>query len=150
MNITKFGAFVNILPGRDGLVHISKLGGGKRIDRVEDVLSLGEEVEVRSRTSIRNGKISLNMADAPPTAARARSDRPERSDRDRGERRSDGDRERSRSDAGAVDTAVDPDRVEVSFEDAFDEQARATYGDLGPAAGQDGPRRDRNRRRSRR
>ena len=37
VNITKFGAFVNILPGRDGLVHISKLGGGKRIDRVEDV-----------------------------------------------------------------------------------------------------------------
>jgi polyribonucleotide nucleotidyltransferase len=34
VNITKFGAFVNILPGRDGLVHISKLGAGKRIDRV--------------------------------------------------------------------------------------------------------------------
>ncbi len=38
VNITKFGAFVNILPGRDGLVHISKMGGGKRIDKVEDVL----------------------------------------------------------------------------------------------------------------
>ena len=37
VNITKFGAFVNILPGRDGLVHISKLGRGKRINRVEDV-----------------------------------------------------------------------------------------------------------------
>ncbi|MGI8794369.1 MAG: polyribonucleotide nucleotidyltransferase, partial [Acidimicrobiales bacterium] len=35
VNITKFGAFINILPGRDGLVHISKLGQGKRIDRVE-------------------------------------------------------------------------------------------------------------------
>ena len=33
VNITKFGAFVNILPGRDGLLHISKMGGGKRIDR---------------------------------------------------------------------------------------------------------------------
>ena len=32
VNITKFGAFVNILPGRDGLVHISKMGGGKRIE----------------------------------------------------------------------------------------------------------------------
>ena len=41
VNITKFGAFVNILPGRDGLLHISKIGGGKRVDRVEDVLSLG-------------------------------------------------------------------------------------------------------------
>ena len=38
VNITKFGAFVNILPGRDGLVHISKLGRGKRINAVEDVL----------------------------------------------------------------------------------------------------------------
>src|SRR5258706_13167425 len=37
VNITKFGAFVNILPGRDGLVHISKLGKGRRINRVEDV-----------------------------------------------------------------------------------------------------------------
>ena len=34
VNITKFGAFVNILPGRDGLLHISKIGGGKRIDKV--------------------------------------------------------------------------------------------------------------------
>src|SRR6185503_16579467 len=42
VNITKFGAFVNILPGRDGLLHISKIGRGKRIDRVEDVFSLGD------------------------------------------------------------------------------------------------------------
>src|SRR5205814_4040511 len=33
VNITKFGAFVNILPGRDGLVHISKLGQGKRVEK---------------------------------------------------------------------------------------------------------------------
>ena len=46
VNITKFGAFVNILPGRDGLVHISKLGKGKRINNVEDVLTLGQEIEV--------------------------------------------------------------------------------------------------------
>ncbi|MEZ5309391.1 MAG: S1 RNA-binding domain-containing protein [Microthrixaceae bacterium] len=44
VNITKFGAFVNILPGRDGLLHISKIGGGKRIDKVEDVLDLGDAV----------------------------------------------------------------------------------------------------------
>ena len=47
VNITKFGAFVNILPGRDGLLHISKMGGGKRINQVEDVLDLGDEIEVR-------------------------------------------------------------------------------------------------------
>ena len=50
VNITKFGAFVNVLPGRDGLLHISKLSslaGGKRINNVEDVLTLGQPIEVR-------------------------------------------------------------------------------------------------------
>ena len=50
VNITNFGAFVNILPGRDGLLHISKIGGGKRIKRVEDVLELGQEIEVQVET----------------------------------------------------------------------------------------------------
>ena len=69
VNITKFGAFVNILPGRDGLVHISKLGGGKRINKVEDVLELGEEIEVRVEDIDPNGKISLTpTSDADPKA----------------------------------------------------------------------------------
>jgi len=51
VNITKFGAFVNILPGRDGLLHISKLGGGKRVSQVEDVLNLGDEITVTARPS---------------------------------------------------------------------------------------------------
>src|SRR3712207_728835 len=38
---TPFGAFVSLLPGKDGLVHISKLGGGKRIGKVEDVVNVG-------------------------------------------------------------------------------------------------------------
>jgi predicted RNA-binding protein with RPS1 domain len=59
VNITKFGAFVNILPGRDGLVHISKLGGGKRINSVEDVLELGDEIEVRVEEIDDRGKVSL-------------------------------------------------------------------------------------------
>ncbi len=60
VNITKFGAFVNILPGRDGLVHISKLGGGRRIDRVEDVVSLGDALEVRVDDIDPQGKVSLS------------------------------------------------------------------------------------------
>ncbi len=59
VSITKFGAFVNILPGRDGLVHISKLGRGQRIDRVEDVVELGSEIEVVVDDIDPNGKISL-------------------------------------------------------------------------------------------
>ena len=66
VNITKFGAFVNILPGRDGLVHISKLGRGKRINAVEDVLQLGQEIEVRVDEIDDKGKVSLSpVGDAP-------------------------------------------------------------------------------------
>ena len=69
VNITKFGAFVNILPGRDGLVHISKLGRGKRINAVEDVLSLGQEIEVRVDEIDDKGKVSLSpVGDGPEVA----------------------------------------------------------------------------------
>ncbi|MGH7859360.1 MAG: polyribonucleotide nucleotidyltransferase, partial [Candidatus Binatia bacterium] len=44
---TEFGAFVNIMPGKDGLVHISKLGRGKRIAKVEDVVKQGDTLRVR-------------------------------------------------------------------------------------------------------
>lgn len=63
VNITKFGAFVNILPGTDGLLHISKLGGKRRVERVEEFLSLGDEVTVVVEDIDRNGKLSLSMAD---------------------------------------------------------------------------------------
>src|SRR5579872_380781 len=65
VNLTKFGAFVNILPGRDGLLHISKVGGGKRVDRVEDVLSLGQELEVKVDDIDPQGKVSLSLAGDP-------------------------------------------------------------------------------------
>ena len=62
VSITKFGAFINILPGRDGLLHISKIGGGKRIDKVEDVLELGQDLDVYVEDIDPNGKVSLRMA----------------------------------------------------------------------------------------
>ncbi len=67
VNITKFGAFVNILPGRDGLLHISKIGGGKRIENVEDVYSLGDKVQVVVREIDDRGKVSLDLAGAEPS-----------------------------------------------------------------------------------
>ncbi|MBA2625438.1 MAG: polyribonucleotide nucleotidyltransferase, partial [Acidimicrobiia bacterium] len=67
VNVTKFGAFVNILPGRDGLVHISKLGQGRRVDRVEDVLNLGDAIEVRVDDIDPQGKVSLTpVGDGEP------------------------------------------------------------------------------------
>ncbi|MFD6859584.1 polyribonucleotide nucleotidyltransferase [Rhodococcus sp. NPDC060086] len=56
---TAFGAFVSLLPGRDGLVHISKLGSGKRIAKVEDVVSIGSKIRVEIADIDNRGKISL-------------------------------------------------------------------------------------------
>jgi polyribonucleotide nucleotidyltransferase len=54
-----FGAFVSLLPGRDGLVHISKLGNGKRIGKVEDVVKVGDKIQVEITDIDARGKISL-------------------------------------------------------------------------------------------
>ena len=54
-----FGAFVSLLPGRDGLVHISKLGNGKRIGKVEDVVKVGDKLQVEITDIDNRGKISL-------------------------------------------------------------------------------------------
>ncbi|MBD0323775.1 MAG: S1 RNA-binding domain-containing protein, partial [Aldersonia sp.] len=56
---TAFGAFVSLLPGRDGLVHISKLGNGKRIAKVEDVVNVGDKLRVEIADIDNRGKISL-------------------------------------------------------------------------------------------
>jgi polyribonucleotide nucleotidyltransferase len=56
---TDFGAFVSLLPGRDGLVHISKLGKGKRIAKVEDVVKVGDKLRVEIADIDNRGKISL-------------------------------------------------------------------------------------------
>ncbi len=129
VNITKFGAFVNILPGRDGLLHISKMGGGKRIEKVEDVLALGDKVSVLVREIDDRGKVSLDLAegvqlvdeDTPSSGDGGRSERREGDrGRDRGrdrDRRGRGrDRDRGRDDR----RESTPNRTVVSFEDEFE------------------------------
>ena len=144
VNITKFGAFVNILPGRDGLIHISKLGGGRRIDKVEDVVALGDEIEVRVDDVDPNGKVSLTPTSAPggesgggngkseePRAER----RPPREDRGNAPDRS-GRQEREprgeRTSPSPAPSSTSSATEEVSFEDAFDAEIRQELGDLGP------------------
>ncbi|MCD4534638.1 polyribonucleotide nucleotidyltransferase [Nocardioides sp. cx-169] len=59
---TNFGAFVSLMPGKDGLLHISKLrglAGGKRVEAVEDVLSVGQKVQVEIAEVDDRGKLSL-------------------------------------------------------------------------------------------
>jgi polyribonucleotide nucleotidyltransferase len=74
--ITEFGAFVEIMPGTDGLVHISELAA-ERVKRVEDILKEGEEVMVKVISIDRQGKIRLSrkeaLATAPENVVNARS-----------------------------------------------------------------------------
>jgi polyribonucleotide nucleotidyltransferase len=62
VKITAFGAFVALLPGKDGLLHISKLrplAGGQRVENVEDVLSVGQKIQVEINEIDDRGKLSL-------------------------------------------------------------------------------------------
>ena len=64
---TTFGAFVSLVPGRDGLLHISKLrqlAGGKRVDNVEDVVKVGDKVQVQIAEIDPRGKLSLIPVEA--------------------------------------------------------------------------------------
>ena len=139
VNITKFGAFVNILPGRDGLLHISKLGGGKRIDRVEDVVDLGDAVAVRVEDIDPNGKISLALAgDESPKASEgsatsaAHSTASSVSSASADEAAGSADSQGNSADAQGSEEASSSDRIEVSFADSFDAELSETFGDLGP------------------
>jgi polyribonucleotide nucleotidyltransferase len=123
VNITKFGAFVNILPGRDGLLHISRLGGGKRIERVEDVLELGQSIEVVVEDIDPQGKLSLILAgEAPVAPSREGSSEP----------RSDASTKRPSSGAAERPDQGPPGVKRVSFEDEFAETLEREFGDLGP------------------
>ena len=140
VNIAKFGAFVSILPGRDGLLHISKmspLNGGKRIGQVEDVVELGQAIEVKVDDIDPQGKVSLSLAgeyadmvvdDGPrersDRGGRERSERPDRADRDRAARPDRADR--------APRPAASVSTPSSKFEAAFEAELADEIGDLGP------------------
>jgi polyribonucleotide nucleotidyltransferase len=110
---TTFGAFLSLLPGKDGLLHVTqirKLHGGKRIENVEDVIHVGDKIQVEIRDIDDRGKLSLvpvevlereaageDLSGGEPHGDRGdRGDRPPRDrDRDRGDR-GDGDSRRTR------------------------------------------------------
>jgi polyribonucleotide nucleotidyltransferase len=67
VKIAAFGAFVSLLPGKDGLLHISQLrnlAGGKRVEKVEDVLEVGQKILVEIKEVDDRGKLSLIPAAA--------------------------------------------------------------------------------------
>ena len=91
-----FGAFISLVPGRDGLLHISKVGNGKRVEKVEDFLNVGDKIEVQIADIDQRGKIYLDKVRAEGEEAPAESaggERPAARDRgDRGDRAPRGDR----------------------------------------------------------
>jgi polyribonucleotide nucleotidyltransferase len=96
VNTTTFGAFVNLVPGRDGLIHISKLGRGKRLANVEDAVKVGDTIQVEVQDIDDRGKISLKPVGEewaiPEGMEQETQDRPPRRDRDRDRRPRDRDR----------------------------------------------------------
>lgn len=153
VGVTKFGAFINILPGRDGLLHISKVGRGARVERVEDVLNVGDRIDVVVDSVDADGKVSLLYADEPTSgggsldasgrragsevmASSANSDDLASAGRE------------NHGDEGA--TAKSDDNVAnlevVSFDDEFDLEIAGEVGDLGPTSRDFSEDRSRSRR----
>jgi polyribonucleotide nucleotidyltransferase len=98
---TAFGAFVEIMPGTEGLVHISELKHG-RTDRTEDVVNKGDRVTVKLLDRDERGRLRLSMkALVPkPEGMPEEEPRPPRAEGDRAPRE-DGERSRSRSGSGS-------------------------------------------------
>jgi polyribonucleotide nucleotidyltransferase len=121
---TTFGAFVNLVPGRDGLVHISKLGRGKRLNSVEESgLKEGDMLEVEIQDIDPTGRISLKpigeewaipegMEPEPQRERRDRGPRDRGRGRDRGSRPPRGDREQRTEDAPAAGSSADDQPAE--------------------------------------
>jgi polyribonucleotide nucleotidyltransferase len=145
-----FGAFVSLAPGKDGLLHISKMGGGKRINAVEDVLELGQPIEVKVDEIDDKGKVSLTptqplvagdgassgSSDSGSSSSGSSDDAPRRERKPRRDRDDNG-----RNDSPAPTESSDSDIETVSFEDSFDAQLEGELGDLGPKS--DRPKADR-------
>jgi len=146
VNLAKFGAFVSIMPGRDGLLHISKmspLNDGKRIGQVEDVLELGQAIEVKVDDIDPQGKVSLSLAGEYADMAEDTESRPPRAPRESGERSSSdrGGRDRDRAPRDRAPRDNDRSRDSAggarpvpssSFEAAFEAELADEIGDLGP------------------
>ncbi|GAA4368704.1 polyribonucleotide nucleotidyltransferase [Actinomadura verrucosospora] len=117
---TTFGAFVSLLPGKDGLLHVSqirKLHGGARIENVEDVMGVGEKIQVEVTEIDQRGKLSLVPVEVVEREAAGKAETdggdepasaPASGDGGSGERRDDGDRRgprRRRTRRGSDDDA---------------------------------------------
>ncbi len=117
VSVATYGAFINILPGRDGLLHISKFHSEKRVKNPENVLNIGDKIKVHV-DSIENGKVSLSLLeDLEIPEESIDSGGSNRGNRDSRPRRN------NKSDKGGRNFKSKNDsskRKRVSFEDEFE------------------------------
>ncbi len=117
VSVATYGAFINILPGRDGLLHVSRFHSSKRVNNTETVVSVGDKIKV-TVDSIENGKVSLSPVEdlvIPEEAEGGDS----KNSRDRKPSRSRNGNRNSR-DKKLDNRGKSSNRKRVSFEDEFE------------------------------
>ena len=117
VSVATYGAFINILPGRDGLLHVSKFHSSKRVNNTEAVVSVGDKIKV-TVDSIENGKVSLSPVEDLEIPEEAeggdtKNSRDRKPSRSRNGNRNGRDK---KSDNGGKSS----NRKRVSFEDEFE------------------------------
>ena len=127
VSVATYGAFINILPGRDGLLHISKFHSEKRVKNPENVLNIGDKIKVHV-DSIENGKVSLSLLEnleipeeSIDTGGGNRGNRDSRPRRnDRSGRGNSGRGNSDRGNRNSRSNSESSKRKRVSFEDEFE------------------------------
>ena len=117
VSVATYGAFINILPGRDGLLHVSKFHSSKRVNNTEAVVSVGDKIRVNV-DSIENGKVSLSPVEDLEIPEEAEGGESNNS-RDRKPSRSRNGNKNGR-DKKSDNRGKSSNRKRVSFEDEFE------------------------------
>ncbi len=118
VSVATYGAFINILPGRDGLLHVSKFHSTKRVNNTEAVVKAGDKIKVKV-DSIENGKVSLSPVEDLDIPDDAVGDSKGKS----GDRKSSRPRNGNRNNRGGKKPETNnksSNRKRVSFEDDFE------------------------------
>ena len=118
VSVATYGAFVNILPGRDGLLHVSKFHSSKRVNNTEAVVSVGDKVKVKV-DSIENGKVSLSPVEDLEVPDDAVGDGNNKSN-DRRPPRNKSNNRNNRGERKPKNGGKSSNRKRVSFEDEFE------------------------------
>ena len=118
VSVATYGAFINILPGRDGLLHVSKFHSTKRVNNTESVVTVGDKIKVKV-DSIENGKVSLSPVEDLDVPDDAVSEGNNKSN-DRRPPRNRSNNRNNRGERNSKNSGKSSNRKRVSFEDDFE------------------------------